>query len=168
MSKYSHPNKNRKDHLNLQDIFARCAWDDDGCLIWQRSLNSDGYGNLRINTVNYKAHRWVAHLVYGIRDSSHVVMHSCDKPACVNPDHLRYGTQQENIADMISKGRGFVPVNKGDSHSQAKLNSEKVREIRKLLSEGKLTQKQIGAIYGVNQANISDINRGKRWGHVEH
>lgn len=167
MSKYSHPNKTRRTHLNFQDILSRCLRDDDGCLIWQGAINSDGYGSLRIDQKSLKAHRWVAGLIYGPRDSSHVVMHSCDKPACVNPDHLSYGTQADNIADMISKGRGFVPLNIGDTHSQAILNSEKVREIRRLLSTTNLKQREIGAMFGVTQVTISDINRNRRWKHVQ-
>lgn len=167
MSKYSHPNKNRRTHLNLQDIFARCKTDEDGCIIWQGSINSDGYANVKIDMKTYKVHRWVAGLVYGQRDSNQVVMHSCDKPACVNPDHLSYGTQQDNIADMISKGRGFVPINKGDSHSQAILTSDKVRQIRNLLETTNLKQHEIGKIFGVGQVTISDIKHGRRWGHVK-
>lgn len=166
MSKYSHPNKTRRTHLNLQDIFARCKRDADGCIIWQGSLNSDGYGSMTIDQKGYKVHRWVAFLVYGPRPSKVVVMHSCDKPSCVNPDHLRFGSQQDNIADMVAKGRGFVPVNKGDTHSQAILNSAKVLEIRDLLENTDLFQWQIAERYGVKQVTISDIKRGRRWGHV--
>lgn len=167
MSKYSHPNKTRRTHLNLQDIFARSKRDEDGCIIWQGAINSDGYGSLTIDQKGYKAHRWVAGLVYGKRDSSHVVMHSCDKPACVNPDHLSYGTQQDNIADMRAKGRGYVPVNIGDSHSQAILDSKKVREIRHLLATTNLKQREIANIFGVVQVTISDIKTGRRWGHLK-
>jgi hypothetical protein len=167
MSKYSHPNKTRKLHLNLQDIFARCEPDEDGCIIWQKALKSDGYGSLCIDQKRYTAHRWVAQLIYGPPEKGQVVMHSCDKPACVNPDHLRYGTQQENIADMRSKGRGFVPINKGDTHTQAKLSESKVREIRYLLDSGLFLQREIASRFGVNQSVISAIHNKRTWSHVK-
>lgn len=90
------------------------------------------------------------------------VCHKCDNPRCVNPYHLFGGTQADNIADALSKRRLVY----GDRATGAKLNDEKVMEIKALLQEGLLSQERIGCLFGVRQPAISDISRGRKWKHV--
>ena len=87
-------------------------------------------------------------------------MHSCDVPACVNPNHLSAGTHRDNMADMVVKGRASSL--KGTSHNMAKLTEAQVVEIYH--AEG--PQKEIAATYGVNQSQISVIKTKKQWKHV--
>jgi predicted XRE-type DNA-binding protein len=93
------------------------------------------------------------------------VCHRCDNPKCINPEHLFLGTPKDNMNDKMKKGRNFNV--KGSQHGQAKLDEEKVLEIKRLLAEKNLTQKKIGEKYGVNQNTISLIKSGKIWSHVE-
>lgn len=77
-----------------------------GCWLWSGSTNGRGYGLAFLSGTRVTgAHRamLIAHGV-GLRDDD-VVLHTCDVPACVNPDHLRVGTQTDNMADMLAKGR---------------------------------------------------------------
>jgi DNA invertase Pin-like site-specific DNA recombinase len=79
------------------------------------------------------------------------------------------GTQEENIADCVSKGRQnsvLPPARFGSEHAQAKLTEADIPEIRKLLNQG-IPQRLIALKYGVSQSLISHIKLGKIWQHVE-
>lgn len=80
-----------------------------GCWLWTGSLNNKGYGQFRINYPPKKlwlAHRWLYTQLMGEIPTGLVLRHSCDTPACVNPDHLETGTNSDNVQDMLKRGRG--------------------------------------------------------------
>lgn len=89
--------------------------DDNGCWNFNGCKTKDGYGRVKRGGVNYMAHRYAlsVHLGRPIGEGL-VVMHSCDNPSCVNPEHLSEGTQADNIRDCIEKGRGN---RSGSNHS---------------------------------------------------
>lgn len=76
-----------------------------GCWEFSGRLNSDGYGTFKYTESNALAHRasWLIH--NGEIPNGQYVLHKCDNPRCFNPEHLFLGTQKENVADCISKGR---------------------------------------------------------------
>ena len=87
------------------------------------------------------------------------MLHRCDNPQCVNPDHLFLGTHQDNMRDMAIKGRTWH----GSKHRNAKLKPSEVLEIRKLYAEGGHTTRSLGVKYGVDSKHIHNIITGKKW-----
>ena len=77
----------------------------DGCWLWTAGTNINGYGRLSVNRIAILAHRYSWALHNGEIPKGMCVMHKCDNPPCVNPDHLEMGSQQDNLKDMLSKGR---------------------------------------------------------------
>lgn len=77
----------------------------DSCWLWQGSLDSYGYGKFKLGTKTLKAHRYSYELYKNAFDSKFHVLHKCDVPACVNPDHLFLGTNRDHVADRKAKMR---------------------------------------------------------------
>ena len=105
----------------------------DGCWIWSGYIENNGYGRIQIDGKRYRPHRLMYILVHGEIPLGHGVLHRCDTPLCVNPDHLFTGTQQDNVNDMLSKGRRCD--SRGEGNGCSKLTDEIVRHIRKLKEE---------------------------------
>jgi hypothetical protein len=145
---------------------------DDECWEWQAGHNGR-YGLFTIRHRKYYAHRIAYRITHGVV-SDLVVCHHCDNPRCVNPAHLFAGTQSDNLRDAIKKGRMHPPKSpqtqptmRGENHPEAKLSNADVRQIRKLLKAGKLTQQEIGNQFGVSASNISLIKLGKKWQYLD-
>lgn len=77
----------------------------DGC--WRYTGNKDhrGYGKFFDGERLVCAHRFAYRLANGPIPEGMLVMHTCDHPWCVRPDHLVLGTPQDNMDDMYRKGR---------------------------------------------------------------
>ena len=88
------------------------------------------------------------------------VLHSCDNPLCINPEHLFLGTGKDNVLDMVNKERQA----RGEKNNHAKLTIEQVRAIRlnEMSTIAELAQK-----YGVCTSNIYQIKAYKTWKHVQ-
>ena len=77
----------------------------DGCWEWTAYRDPLGYGRLNVDGVPVLAHRLAYELEHGAIPDGMCILHRCDNPPCVNPDHLWLGTQADNSLDMASKGR---------------------------------------------------------------
>jgi hypothetical protein len=98
------PDANRQNHCSL-----RCRWESyvektDNCWRWTGTLARNCYGVLRVAGKTVTAHRLALELV-GVDPEGMFVLHSCDNRICVNPSHLRLGTQADNINDMMQRNR---------------------------------------------------------------
>ena len=140
---------------------------NSGCWLWDGAPGAGGYGTARHEGRNQKAHRvsWIAHrgpIPPGLK-----ALHHCDTPPCVNPDHLFLGTQLDNIADMVAKGRQRGVSRFGSESPVAKLDELRVCLMRNLLDIGATTQREIAPLaFGVSPMTVSRIARGLLWPHV--
>jgi hypothetical protein len=91
-----------------------------------------------------------------------MVLHTCDNRVCVNPAHLYLGTHQQNMDDMVKKGRAWKP--RGSCHPASKLTEADVQVIK---SASTITNNsQLAKQFNVRRETIRDIRNGKRWKHV--
>lgn len=88
-----------------------------GCWIWTGYVNQWGYGHFNLLGKIEKAHRVSYQDAFGRIPDGYLVLHKCDQPACVNPDHLRVGTDSENGADKAKRQR--APTKLSDSDVRA-------------------------------------------------
>lgn len=130
----------------------------DDCWIWQGAIGNSGYGQVKIDGKVQLAHRVTWTFKYG--DPGELcVLHKCDNPPCVRPDHLFIGTKQDNSDDMVNKGRSYN--RHGSKNPNNKLTPEQITEIRNL--KGKAKQVDIARKFGINQTHVSRIFRGEVW-----
>ncbi len=76
-----------------------------GCYLWTGKKNKNGYGRIKVNGKEQAAHRVSYAIANGAIPDGMCVLHRCDTPACVNPEHLFAGTVIDNLRDMHAKGR---------------------------------------------------------------
>jgi hypothetical protein len=133
------------------------------CWDWTAARLSSGYGLFLLNKVQTTAHRAAWILTYGAIGDGLQVMHKCDRPSCVNPEHLELGTQLDNMRDMVRKGRSAKT--RGEQKWSAKVCSCAVRAMRILWQEG-VSQKEIAKRFGVDCSSVSKTVRGRQWKHV--
>ena len=135
--------------------------DVNRCWEWTGARNRGGYGAMGYNKRTYQSHRFAWFLIFG-KFPDLDLLHSCDNPPCVNPNHLREGTDQDNSNDKVLRNRQL----KGSKSPVAKLNESQVLEIKQLLKEGH-SHASIGRMYGVRFQTIGAIKYGKIWKHVK-
>lgn len=132
---------------------------NSGCWLWMAARNYQGYGQFKVAGHQVQAHRVALRLSGVAVGDDDKVLHRCDTPPCVNPDHLWIGTCAANAADMVAKGRQA----KGERNAKAKLTQDEVNEIRTRYSEGAITQAALSREYEVSDVMISYIVHGKNW-----
>lgn len=149
------------------DRFLQKITITDTCWEWQGFVSLGGYGRYKWHDRNWIAHRLMWQLFIGdLPDSKVKVCHTCDNRKCMRPSHLFLGSQQDNIADMVMKGRQRTGMGNGEKNRNAKLTINQVLEIRRLRKDG-MTQEALGQMFGVYHTAIGMILRGKTWKHVE-
>lgn len=149
---------------DIDRFWSKVNKDDSDCWNWNAYYDKDGYGQIKINGKNMGAHRVAFEIYHNQKIKEGMfILHSCDNRKCVNPAHLREGTQQENINDKVERGRCRNGNLKGEAHGSSKLTQQQVNEIRERYAVGNISQKELGEEYGVKQTTICDIIRFKLW-----
>lgn len=145
----------------LERIASKCAFDRaSGCVIHRGKAKPVTWFGGR----PYRTSRLVLMLVLGREIPSTLdVAHSCDRPHCCAPWHLRTATRAENMADAIQRGR----LRRGEQHPAARLTEADVRAARRERRAGTASIGQMAARYGVSPRTIRDAVRGKTWRHVD-
>jgi hypothetical protein len=136
---------------------------NSGCWLWTGAVSRQGYGAVsrRIDGKRITlAHRYSWTIHRGSIPDGAQVLHRCDTPGCVNPDHLFLGDNAANVADKIAKGRSAVM--RGFLNSNAKLTVEDVLAIR----ADPRPAHQVAAEYGVKRVTIAAIRSGRNWSHL--
>ncbi len=133
---------------------------ETGCWLWTAGLDTKGYGGFRFRGRLRSAHRVAWELYRGpVPSGTHYgttcVLHRCDVPACVNPDHLFLGSQADNVADRDRKGRS----------GSAKLSEADVTAIRRAVASGE-QQCSVASRHRVSQSAVSLIVTQKTWRRV--
>lgn len=134
----------------------------DGCWYWLGAKTKTGYGVFRGMKKKYFAHRFSYELFNGDFNKELCVCHTCDNPSCVNPHHLFLGTHQENIADMVKKGRAPGKVRPNGVYQ--KLNKVQVRVIRHSFKD--LGSHYLASVFNISRQNIFNIHYRKTWTNI--
>lgn len=124
---------------------------NSGCWIWLGTIKNSGYGIIQYKKNRKRAHRLSFELHNGTIPNGLHVLHRCDNPTCVNPDHLFLGNHTDNMKDMVRKNRFF-----------SKLNRKKVASIKK----DKRAAPVIAEAHGVSIGSIRNIKQNKTWRHI--
>jgi hypothetical protein len=146
---------------------VRVGVNQASCWYWKASTHNFGYGTFRINGKTYLAHKLALFFWTG-EDKSDIkqVNHSCNNPACCNPNHLYWGTPKENTKDAIKSGRfRNPPVFHGEEHPNAILNNDKVRMIRSQRASGRRVI-EIARELGVSEQTIYRVVNFDYWKEV--
>lgn len=144
----------------LKEKFERNLLITPGCWIWNGPRDNQGYGKLCWGANTHKAHRISYQLYVGEIGALHV-LHRCDNPKCVNPDHLFSGTHADNMRDKTLKGRA-IGAHAGELHHKAKLKAADVLEMR----GSDLSQAQLARKFQVAKRTVSDVLLRKCWRHI--
>lgn len=171
-----------------EELFERCIPEPNtGCWLWAGAVNPSGYGRWPSLVRPRTVHRLAWTIFRGPIPQGLCVCHKCDVKSCANPDHLFIGTNADNSADMVRKGRSakgdrnamrLYPtivkrgsdhpakidpsyILRGDTHPCAKLTEAQIEEIRTTYASGGIKQIDLAARYGVSQTCISAAVRGK-------
>lgn len=144
---------------NIDRFFNHITIAESGCWEWNKAKNKE-YGRFYYNHTNMRAHRF-SYLIYtGDLIPEMFVCHTCDNRRCVNPSHLFLGTNQDNMDDMIKKGRANKA--RGERAAKSKLKNDQVI----FILQSKIKYQDLADMFGVSFWAISRIKRKESWKHI--
>ena len=149
----------------LKHLKSRTRVDRNGCWIWTRSFNTNGYGS-----TSYKGKQTsIPRLIYALTNplenvTGKCICHHCDVRACINPKHLYAGTKLDNARDTVRRNR--ISRLFGRSNASAKLSERKILKARALNASG-ISTRALGRKFKVSQSAISNAIAGRTWPHVK-
>lgn len=152
--------------MNNHDRFWRkTVYVHSGCCLWIGSASKHGYGTFGIGSRTdgsrrtVRTTRYAYEISFGPIPDGLYVLHKCDNPRCVNPDHLYLGDQKKNMQDMRERGRSNYV--RGEKIGLSKLNEKQIAEIRSMNIPNTLIARK----FDVTPATIGYIRNGKTWKH---
>lgn len=162
--------------MGQQERFWAKVRRSEGCWEWTSARHTWGYGKARLDGHDMTASRAAWILEHGPIPPGMWVLHKCDNPPCVRPDHLFLGTPADNSRDMVAKGRQALGdrnsmrlyperVPRGEGNGHAVLTEAMVRAIRAACAAGE-PQRAVGKRFGTSQRNVGRIARRQIWRHV--
>jgi len=134
----------------IAKFYSNAVKRKNGCWEWERCINKHGYGVSRYKGTIMLAHRVSWMISLGEIKDFHV-LHKCDNPKCINPTHLFLGSHQDNITDMVLKGR-----------NSSKLTRKDIMKIKVSEYNNHLISKE----FGVTERTIRNIRNGTSWKHI--
>jgi hypothetical protein len=145
----------RRENLNDEELKlwmeTQYDFNENGCWVWKKSKNRDGYGNIGYRGSVSQVHRLYWVLSGRIIPEGLELRHGNGCPtACFNPEHLTPGTKSENGIDMHRDGTMF----------RAKLTTEQVLSIR---SRTDKTRKELAEEYGITKQHLDAILSRRAW-----
>lgn len=153
------PDSGSYDYLRLspsvRSAFFKRIRKTNTCWLWTGYLKQDGYGLFKVGKRFFHVHRLAMILSGRHVPSGLCVMHACDNPSCVRPDHLSIGTKQQNSADMVRKGRS--------GHPRRRLNYEVAQTIRQEHASGLFTWIDLAERYGISVYHVWRVINHKVW-----
>lgn len=164
----------------IQELFWSKVTKTDSCWLWTGKKVGMGYGSFAHGkhhaVKHYRAHRLSYEWAYGSIPAGLNVLHDCDNPACVRPDHLKLGTHQDNMDDKVRKGRQAKGMNtsvylypehraRGERSGQANLSDIKVLAIRAEYANGH-SMSGIARQFAVSVGCINFVVKRKTWKHI--
>lgn len=156
--------------IPLEQRFWAKVKKTEACWLWTAFASPDGYGVVRVEGKNVRAHRMSWVMANGSIPDDLCVCHHCDTPLCVRPEHLFLGTNKENTHDAMSKGRfwqhkALTHSWPGENNPRAKMTYAQAEWVRRVVASG-ISQGDAGWLLSVGQAHISKIVRGEIWSHA--
>lgn len=175
--------------MNRKQFMVQVEKRASGCWEWTGARFPFGHGRCTHFGRTMGTHRVAWLLFRGGIPTGKCVLHKCDNPPCVNPDHLYIGTKADNVRDAETRGRARHPagdangsrtkphrrahgerngsvthpgIRKGARNGRAKLSGGDVQNIRMSYAAG-ARQTDLAETYGVSQSTISSIVRLETW-----
>lgn len=148
--------------LSLAERYWTYTKKGRGCWEWVGYRDPNGYGRLNVDGIPVLAHRVAWEVLNGPITADQHVLHRCDNPCCVRPEHLFLGDQIANNADKMAKKRHRYGVSRGSAHGCAKLTEEQVLAIRESVGPSRI----IGEEFGVSGRQVRDIRARRVWRHI--
>lgn len=155
---------NQFNSIPMPERFWAYTKREGSCLLWTGAINKKGYGSMMLNGKVQTSSRIAYKLSFGEIPDGLWVLHHCDNPLCMEPDHLFLGTHQDNMTDRDRKnrGNGISKTSRGEGNIKAKLTERDIIFIRR----SKKQTRELADRYQVCRTTIQRIRGNRIWKHL--